>query len=186
MSIHSISTFIGAFQGGTRPNRFKITGSSPAGNLFFDTHCVASSLPESIVGSILIPFRGRIYKFPGDRQYNDWAVTILDDTGDKATWKLFHDWSELFNSHVDNVAAEKTQETNYCRDLTITHLDHSSSSGALKQVLLQNAWPSIVGPVTLDMSAANTLSQFQVTIAYTHFQVITVPGADVAGPPAPQ
>lgn len=173
-TIHSISTFQDKFQGGTRPNRFRITATPPSnlatgGNgLFIDTHCVATTLPESIVGNIPIPFRGRIYKFPGDRVYNDWNVTVLDDTGASSTWDAFHAWSELFNSHEDNVAQDRRHVSNFCVDLTVEHLDHQSDA-FLKKIILRNAWPTQVGPVSLDMAAANQTAQFQVSISYTHY-----------------
>jgi hypothetical protein len=174
MAIHSISTFTDKFNGGTRPNRFRITASNPVGGaaggngLFIDTHCVAATIPESIVGSIPIPFRGRIYKFPGDRVYNDWNVTVLDDTGASRTWYAFHTWSDLFNNHENNTADDKRHISNFCQDLTIEHLDHASDD-FLKTVILRNAWPTQVGPITLDMAAGNQLTQFQVSIAYTHY-----------------
>ena len=34
-SFQSISNFLNAFNGGTRPNRFKISGTNPGGDLFF-------------------------------------------------------------------------------------------------------------------------------------------------------
>ena len=171
MSIHSIGNFVSAFNGGTRPNRFRITGTDPnSKQLFLSTHCVAATLPESIIGIIPIPFRGRMYKFPGDRSYNEWTVTVLDDTGENATWKLFHDWSKKFNDHGSNMAANATQRENYCLDLSIDHLDHGSEA-EIKTIYLANAWPVQIGPVQLDMGASNQLTQFQVQIAYTHFLV---------------
>jgi hypothetical protein len=179
MSIHSIGNFVSAFNGGTRPNRFRITGTAPQGvatsgaaSMFPETHCVAATLPESIVGIIPIPFRGRMYKFPGDRSYNEWTVTVLDDTGTNKTWLMFHDWSQQFNNHETNVALEAKQVNSFCRDLTVQHLDHADAAGgsALKSITLLNAWPVQVGPIQLDMGAANQLVQFQVQIAYTHFQ----------------
>jgi hypothetical protein len=169
-NIHSISTFINQFQGGTRPNRFRITGTAPAGvgDLFGPEgiYCMASSLPESNVGIIPIPFRGRIYKFPGDRSYNEWTVTILDDNGTQL-WGTWHRWSEKFNSHVDNLAAARDHKSNFCT-ITVHHLDHQSDA-VVKSIALQNAWPVQVGPVQLDMGAANQLVQFQVQIAYSHY-----------------
>jgi len=173
MSIHSIGTFISAFNGGTRPNRFRITATDPTGlasnGLFVETHCIAATLPESIVGIIPIPFRGRMYKFPGDRSYNEWTVTVLDDTGANDTWFAYHEWSQKFNSHEFNVAEKRSQKDNFCVDLTVEHLDHATDT-SLRKVYLKNAWPVQVGPVQLDMGAANQVVQFQLQIAYTHFQ----------------
>jgi hypothetical protein len=173
MSIHSISTFTSNFNGGTRPNRFKITGTIPgigSAQAFHETgiYCLASSFPESTVGIIPIPFRGRIYKFPGDRQYSEWTATILDDTGSNQLWSLWHDWSVRFNDHEENVAVNRTHIAEFCSDLTIEQLDHQSDA-TIKSVQLVNAWPVVVGPIVLDSAAANTLTQFQVTVAYSHY-----------------
>ena len=185
-NIHKLSTFIDAFKGGTRPNRFRIFGTStvpgtgsPAG-LFRETHCTAATLPESIVGIIPIPFRGRVYKFPGDRTYNEWNVTMLDDILTSATWQFFHEWSNQFNNHDTNISVSREQKDQFCQDLTVQLLDHQSDN-VIRTMQLLNAWPVQVGPVTLDMNAANQLGSFQVQIAYSHFllgpKIVTTGGA---------
>jgi hypothetical protein len=180
MSIHSLDNFTREFYGGTRPNRFRITGALPAGvgaagpsaggALFFDTHCIATTLPESIVGIIPIPFRGRVYKFAGDRTYNEWNITVMDDTTPKDTWGLFHNWSEQFNNHESNLAADRRQQVALCKEITCDLLDHNSDV-TLRTVRIKNAWPVQVGPLTLDMNAANQLGTFTVQIAYTHYTI---------------
>jgi len=182
-TIHSIQQFIGSFNGGTRPNRFRISGTSPTENgqtLFPETLCTASSIPESIIGSIPIPFRGRIYKFPGDRVYNDWTVTMHDDTEKNAVWGFWHDWSQKFNSHENNTASDRRHVSNFCVDLSVEHLDHQTEYST-KVIRLLNAWPIQVGPIALDMAAANQLSQFQVQIAYTHYTYQYPAPAPVSG-----
>lgn len=175
MSIHSISNFTEVFNGGTRPNRFRITGAIPGlGNKQIahesGIYCLAAALPESTVGIIPIPFRGRIYKFPGDRQYSEWTATLLDDTGNNSTWQAWHEWSNRFNHHEDNTAFDRSHIGEFCVGLTIEQLDHQTDS-VIKSVQLINAWPVVVGPIAFDMGAANTLTQFQVTVAYSHYTV---------------
>lgn len=166
-SIHTIETFKNKFQGGTRPNRFRIT----CPKYLIETHCLASTMPESTIGIITIPFRGRIYKFPGDRTYSEWTVTILDDnSGEGNVWQSFHSWSELYNSHSNNTATDIAQKGGL-QTINIEHLKHDGTGSSLKKISLQNAWPVIVGPVELNMQAANTLTTFQVTFAYTHYIV---------------
>ena len=178
-SFQNINRFLDAFRGGTRPNRFKISGTNSAGDLFLDTHCTAATMPESIVGIIPIPFRGRVYKFPGDRTYNEWNVTIMDDVADSGTWDKFHTWSEQFNNHDTNTSETRQHRTLYCNDLTVELMDHNSDA-TIRTVQLVNAWPVQVGPITLDMNAANQLGSFQVQIAYTHFLIVP-PTSSVVG-----
>ena len=174
MAIHSLDNFTSQFQGGTRPNRFKVTGTGGGNDLFGNQtgiYCLAATLPESIVGIIPIPFRGRIFKYPGDRSYNEWSVTILDDTGETEVWRNWHRWSEQFNGHVSNQAIDRDLQLSMSIDLTIEHLDHASDR-TIRKIQLRNAWPVQVGPIQLDMAAANTLTQFSCQIAYSHYEIL--------------
>lgn len=176
-NIHSIATFLSGFQGGTRPNRFKISVQTPAAEngsatplagFIPDTLCQAASIPQSTVGYINIPFRGRVIKFPGDRVYDDWTVTMFDDTGSNSVWQTWHDWSNSLNDHINNKAQDRTHKK-FFRSIIVEHLDHASDK-AMKKVVLSNAWPVSVGPINLDMSQANQLAGFQCQIAYTHWE----------------
>lgn len=69
--------------GGARPNLFEVTiPSPPAGvNLTenFPILCKAAALPASNIASIDVPFRGRTFKVAGDRTFDTWTVTIIND-----------------------------------------------------------------------------------------------------------
>lgn len=170
-AFHSIGTFINAFNGGTRPNRFLVTGSAPGiGALSGQSgvHAMATSLPESTVGTIPIPFRGRIYKFPGDRDYLPWQVTFLDDVGENGVYSAWHEWSKQFNDHETNLAASRTHLSRYSTDLTVQMLDHNSDV-VLRTFILHHAWPMQVGPLELNMANTNQVSTFTCQIAYSYY-----------------
>jgi hypothetical protein len=172
---HSIGSFIQNFNGGTRPNRFKINGKFPGGDgkgIAFETHCLASTLPDSTLGTIPLPYRGRIYKFPGDRDYQPWAITILDDVSTKDTYANWHAWSQKFNNHATNLAAGSRNHTDkYSHDVTVEMLDHNSNT-VIRSFRFSYAWPISVGPLELNMASANTPSSFQVTLAYAYYSVV--------------
>ena len=84
---HSIekikSTLIG---GGARPNLFQVdlTSFPGSGDTNYDSDsfsvlCKAAQLPASNVASIDVPFRGRIFKVAGDRTFDTWTVTVIND-----------------------------------------------------------------------------------------------------------
>lgn len=106
----SITDFIAGFNGGTRPNRFKVTGtigpstsSNNSGNAtspgsktvaggqaavssgFTEFHVRTASLPEAVLGAIGVNWRGRTVAYPGDREYKPWQITVLDDTNSTVT-----------------------------------------------------------------------------------------------------
>jgi hypothetical protein len=94
----------------------------------------------------------------------------MDDVADKGTWDKFHTWSEQFNNHESNLAADRRQQAALCPEITCDLLDHNSDA-TLRTVRIKNAWPVQVGPLTLDMNAANQLGTFTVQIAYTHYTI---------------
>ena len=72
--------------GGARSNQFKVTmpfpGFSAVGG---ETEsmaflCKATSIPESTVGEVIVPFRGRNIYMAGDRTFATWDTTIINDS----------------------------------------------------------------------------------------------------------
>lgn len=172
----SISQFIGGFNGGTRVNRFEVTGKigSKAGTStdFSKFHIRSASLPEAILGNIAVNWHGRTVNYPGDRAYKPWNITILDDTGSGAKlYKAFHDWHDNINSHVDNKYTNITTPSNsFAADWSVNQLD-ANGEKSIKTFTLSNCWPVGIGPLELDMGKDNTIGAFQVTVLFTHYNV---------------
>ena len=179
----SISSFINGFGGGTRPNRFYITGpvGGKGGGAAITTldnnqfHVRSASLPNSTVGAIPINYRGRTVVFPGDRVYTPWQITVLDDvpSGKTRLFEAFHAWSNQLNDHGDNTSTQTLLKNHFAADWVVTQIDNNGSS-VLRQFSLSNCWPISVGDFALDMGSDNTLSSFSVTIVYTHFEYLNV------------
>ena len=79
--------------GGARPNLFEVeipsfpiaagtntwkTGDNQEADTF-KFLCKAASLPASVISPVEIPFRGRILKVAGDRTFETWSTTIIND-----------------------------------------------------------------------------------------------------------
>jgi hypothetical protein len=84
MAESTISAFKSALRGGgARPNLFEVTIPSPPGGVNltenFPILCKAAALPASNIGSIDVPYRGRIFKVAGDRTFDTWTVTVIND-----------------------------------------------------------------------------------------------------------
>jgi hypothetical protein len=178
-----IDSFRTAFKGGTRQNRFKVQGtiglpdnakrefSGPDALL-----CKAAQFPPSTVGIIPVPFRGRITKIPGDRQYLEWPISILDDARG-SIYKAFQEWSELINSHRLNQQSELwTDEVGRLTEWTVNHMDLEGN--VIKEVVLKNCWPVEVGSIDLTYDVLDTVVEFPVTIAYDYFEI----SKNVGGP----
>ena len=84
-NLKTISKFKSRLQGGgARPNLFEVNLNdfkfAPEwDNETFQFLCKAAQLPSSNVTPISIPFRGRSLKVAGDRTFDDWTVTVIND-----------------------------------------------------------------------------------------------------------
>jgi hypothetical protein len=72
--------------GGARPTLFQVQITPPVTginttdvSLKLTLTCQATTIPASTVGSIDIGYFGRKIKLAGDRTFDDWSVTILND-----------------------------------------------------------------------------------------------------------
>ena len=191
----NIDNFRNVFKGGTRQNRFRVSGNlfTPAG-ADLDLNAIVSSgnllvkatqVPPSTIGIIPVPFRGRIAKVPGDRQYLEWPIVIYDTN--EAMYTRFQEWSIALNDHASNVRGSgfgDTQETGL-QTWSVEHLNLNGDQ-TLKKITLHNCWPVEVGSIDLSYDALDTIVEFPVTIAYDYFTVdsgslaATTPNNDAA------
>ena len=84
-------TFQWAIKGGVRPNLFSVEHGFPQGvsdptidgtgkpEESVPYMCNAAALPATNVGTVEVPFRGRVLKVPGDRTYETWTGTFYMD-----------------------------------------------------------------------------------------------------------
>jgi hypothetical protein len=186
----TISDFKDGFNGGTRANRFSIKFNWPtavdATGVNLTYHAVAAKLPEGELGSISIPYRGRVAHFAGDRDYKPWTVTIIDDTGNNESWSLFHKWSNLLNSHVNNTSLDPTFAANgsnlLLKTIEVNQLSHSTGNSnlntaghdVLRTITLNHAWPSEVGQIGFDMGEGGSLVSFTVTFSYDYYELTQI------------
>ncbi len=180
---HSIQEFIDNFNGGTRVNRFVVSGpiksKNTSGNSLTNTttkfHIKSATLPESIINPISMNWRGRTINFPGDRQYAPWQIVVIDDTGANNTlYNAFHEWHNDINDHADNTSSDTNSppipKNSFApADWTVTQLDPNGAN-QIKQFTLKNCWPIAIGALQLDMSQDNTIAAFAVTMKYSHYE----------------
>ena len=164
----SVSQFINGFNGGTRLNRFEVTGSIGGKGNFNPFHVRSATLPEAIMGEAVINYRGRSVSYPGDRTYKPWNIVILDDNTN-SLHKAFHDWSNKINNHQANTSGNAANpKADLVSGWQVKQYD-SNGGVELKTFTLNNCWPMVVGPLQLDMGQDNTFATFAVSIIFTDY-----------------
>ncbi len=160
--------------GGARPNLFEVVLSfpdiAPADTNVLDKArflVKGANLPASNIAFIDVPFRGRTLKVAGDRSFESWTVTILNDT-DFAIRSAFENWMNKINRVSDNTGV--TDPTAYTADAFVYQLDRDGST--LRSYHFYDIFPTQVGAITLDYNTANNVEEFTVELQVLWWEAI--------------
>ena len=162
--------------GGARANQFRVTITPPPGiaiglNVRRASFLVtASNLPQSQLGEIAVPFRGRNIYVTGDRPAPEpWTVTFFNDT-DFMVRTAMERWHNGINNFADNTGV--TNAADYQTDLFVEQLDRDDT--ILKTYVFRSAFPISVGQIDLTNEETTTIETFEVQWRYQHFEPSSV------------
>ena len=157
--------------GGARANQFKVTmpfpGYAAVGGETSDLAflCTSTSIPGQNIANISVPFRGRVLQIAGDRTFNPFSITVLNDT-DFKIYRAMERWMNGINGHTTNVGL--VNPVDYQADLIVEQLDRDGTS--IKRYDFRGAFPVNVGEIDLDYDTAGQIEQFQVVFAYQYWE----------------
>ena len=167
--------------GGARPNLFEValafpnalTTTGASGNVGPTEESrfmvKAAELPASNVGDIPVNFRGRILHVAGDRTFDPWTVTVINNT-DWSLRALMENWSNGMNDREFDTAIGNP--TDYQKTAKVFQLSRSTRKGNTKPAKQMDIiaryqffgiWPSQVSSIALDYGSTDTVEEFQVT-----------------------
>ena len=151
--------------GGARANLFEVEGSigGQTDSELLKFLCKSASIPASNMGEIGIPWRGRTFKIPGDRTFDDWDLTIISDAAFDLRQK-FEQWNNEFQSHQDNISSVKNISTNNFMDWKIYWLDREGNRA--REYTFVGCWPKVVGAIDVAFDNNDSLAEFPVTMSY--------------------
>ena len=155
--------------GGARPNLFRATVNFPVyagGDVELTSFmCKSAQLPASIMAVIEVPFRGRQLKIAGDRTFEPWTVTVLNDT-DFSIRNAIERWSNGINNHSDNEGL--VNPVDYQVDAFVDHLDRNGNT--IKSYTFRGMFPKALDAIELTYAPATELEQFTCTWRYQYWE----------------
>jgi len=163
---------------GARPNLFSVTltfptvvnGGAQAGQKV-TFMAKAAQLPGSTVGTVPMFYFGRELKFPGNRSFPDWTLTIINDE-DFTIRNALESWLNTINSHAGNVRnADSLNNGGYSVDATVTQ--YGKSGSVLKTYKFVGLFPQDVAPIDLDWGSNDSIEEYAVTFAYQWWEAET-------------
>ena len=150
--------------GGARPNLFEVELAFPdavaiANDVLQKSRFLvkAAALPASTIAPVDIPFRGRILKVAGDRTFETWTVTVINDA-DFAIRSAFEKWMNAINKLDD--ASGITDPEQYQKDATVHQLDRDG--GVLRSYKFWDIYPTNISTIDLSYETTDTIEEFTV------------------------
>ena len=171
----NVSSFLQVVKQGVRPNMFQVDISFPetidADNTLVTYMCKSAVLPASNIGVIEVPFRGRTVKIAGDRTFDNWSATFINDKEMKSR-SYFEQWLNQINTHKENTA-QIIDPTEYGRSLVVRQLekDNSQAGDELRSYKLWYAFPISTSAIDLAYDSNDQIEEFTVEFQYSYWTV---------------
>ena len=163
--------------GGARANQFRVILNSPPAlstpgldSTESTSFMVkAASLPGQTIAEIPVNFRGRQLFLAGDRTFETWTTTILNDTN-FAVRNGIEQWMNGINDLETSVG--QSDLLNYTADVIVQQLDRDDT--VLKTYILTTCWPTVLAPIDLNMDTVSEIESFDITWRYTSFSIVGI------------
>ena len=169
--------------GGARPNLFEVELAFPTQVISaaevdddFRFMIKSAALPASTINVIDVPFRGRNLKIAGDRTFDPWTITVINDTNFKIR-NAFEKWLNYMNRHDDNAGI--ITPAAYQRNMKVYQLGRGKIASdtesqalpgtgeampVLKAYKFYGCFPTSVSSIELSYDSADTIEEFTVDL----------------------
>jgi hypothetical protein len=189
--------------GGARPNLFEVRIDNfpapiteywnAADREDFQFLCKSAALPASNIAAVDVPFRGRILKVAGDRTFDTWTVTIINDED----FNLRHAFEQWMNhmAKLDNASGAVNPQS-YMTDAIVRQLgrankrnginvmadgEDKNQSGppntgsytppVLRAYKMHDIFPTNVSQIDLSYDTGDTIEEFTVEFQINWFEI---------------
>tara|TARA_B100000886_G_scaffold4946_1_gene3095 strand:- start:55 stop:681 length:627 start_codon:yes stop_codon:yes gene_type:complete len=153
----------------------------------------AANLPATQLGTVEVPYRGRVLKIAGDRTFEPWTITIMNDKNFKLR-DAFEKWTESIQAYAQNVTTAGVNIQNYYADMFVSQLDRNTSevstaagsvgkakgasAGAkgiphavLREYRFVDVFPTNISAIDLDFGSNDAIEEFTVEMQVQYWQV---------------
>ena len=133
----------------------------------------AAEIPASNLGNIPVPYRGRVLPVAGDRTFDPWTVTIINDTN-FGIRDAMEKWSNSINdlqTAQGTINPEVYQRSAQVKQLSREGANPGDPEKVLRTYNFEGIYPNTVSSIPLDFGATDQIEEFQVTFNYLFYEV---------------
>jgi hypothetical protein len=160
----NVNEFRGALiNGGARPSLFQVQILQ----LGVDTRFMvqAAQIPASVVGVVDVPYFGRKVRVAGDRTYEDWQVTVINDENFSVRTAL-EDWQGTINQAIGNLRISSSPES-YKKNALVTQ--YGQAGEEIAQYEFVGLFPTNISAIGLDWNNTDQIETFDVTLTFDYW-----------------
>ena len=163
-------------QGGARPSLFNVEFQYPSKVLPLPNPqnqasflVKATTIPASTIGSYDVYYHGKAIKVAGDRTFDTWDTTIINDE-DFGIRNILENWMGSISDHKLNTRDKGVFDTSegdvakYKSTLKVRQFGKSGQE--LRTYVFKGAWPSALSTINLDWATASEIEEFTCTWVY--------------------
>jgi len=155
--------------GGARANMFKATCNFPAyaqGDVELTSFmCKGAQIPASIITPVPVLFRGRQLQLAGDRTFEPWTITIINDV-DFGVRNTFERWMNGINGHNSNTGI--ANPIDYSADMSVEQLDKQGN--VTKRYDIRGCFPTNISAIDLSYDSENAIEEFTVELQVQYWE----------------
>lgn len=155
--------------GGARANLFKVTLNYPSyvnGDVELTSFmCKAAQLPASVIAPVPVLFRGRQLQLAGDRSFEPWSITVINDSGMEVR-NAMERWMNGMNSNVSNEGL--SNPVDYMADAVVEQLDKAGNP--TKKYDFRGIFPTNVAAIDLSYDNENQIEEFAVEFQIQYWE----------------
>ena len=154
--------------GGARPNLFEATVFNPIvgdADGQFRFVCRAAQIPGSTIPAIDVPYFGRQIRMAGNRTFEPWTVTVINDENFSVRNTL-EQWMAAINGHESNT--QVSPQVDYkAADSEVVH--YNKAGGSIAKYKFTGLFPTELSAIELAWDSNDQIEEYTVTFAYDYW-----------------
>jgi hypothetical protein len=159
--------------GGARPTLFQVNITNPINGIADLTKTPfmvrSTTIPESQLGTIEVPYFGRRIKQAGDRVYGPWRATVINDE-DFLVRNAMEQWSHALNTPQGNRRTiQAALPLQYKSTARVTQF--SKIGVPIRIYKFVGIYPANISNINLDWDARNQIEEFNIDFEYDYWEV---------------
>lgn len=159
---------------GARANLFDIQLVIPfssIGGRDIALKCKAADLPGQAINATPLYYFGREVKFAGNRVFQDWMITVINDE-DFSVRRALEGWMDAISDTNQNLRASAALplDGGYATDAIVTQ--YGKAGNVIQQYAFRGIWPMDISAIGLDWGNNNQIEEFNVSFAVQYYNPI--------------